>query len=180
MKKAIILGSILLLSFFLVGCDDWLTTTQTFTYEIDDIASTNQDVDVYWLDLTTNSTYEEHRDNIRSVDQISVVGRIINHGTADAAAEIWADTTEQYNTPNEVRDNSRLIFATPIPLPLPPGETTLVDWSNGLEYMEDGAIPYLDSLVRYEGAFAIYGLAAETPFDIEIQAEVVITVTVGR
>jgi hypothetical protein len=35
-------------------------------------------------------------------------------------------------------------------------------------------------LIMHEGAFALYGLAAETPFDIDIQAEVVITVTVGR
>ena len=39
---------------------------------------------------------------------------------------------------------------------------------------------YLESLIMDEGIFAIYGMADDPPFDIEVQAEIVITLTLGR
>jgi len=176
MKKILILGIIILFSLSLLSCDSWMTTTQTFTYEIDDIASTDQDVEMYSLDLTTNEDYAEHRDQIRSVDQVSIVGRITNNLETEASAQIWADTSDAYTTVEGVTNNATLIFATP--MPLPGGSITSIDWSDGLEYMEN--TDYLNDLIINEGQFALYGLAADTPFDITIEAEVVITVTVGR
>jgi hypothetical protein len=174
MRKYIFVGLVGLMAVIYFGCG--IPTTQiTLTYRIDDIASTDQNVDKYWLDLTTEPDYEEHRDNIREIESIAIVAIVINNGDVAASGEVWVDTDSNYTEPDTVTTYATRVFVSPT---VDPGDTLRINWGDAYIYMEGDE--YLDSLIMDEGAFAVYGLADQTPFDIRIIAEVVITLTVGR
>ena len=176
MRKLLLLSLIAVMSFWVLSCDSWITTTQTLTYVIDTLGNTEENYDKYVLDLATDEDYQEHRDQIRSVDQISIVGRIINNRETVANAELWVDTDTLHSSGEEVIANATRIFT--LPDPIPGGVTTSVNWEEGLTYMEN--TEYLEGLIMEEGIFAIYGMADDPPFDMEVQAEIVITITIGR
>lgn len=174
MTKLLLFALISLAGLGLLSCG--ITTINlTLTYDVDEIASTDDAVDVYELDLTTNSDYEEHKDNIKSVDQVSIVAWLYNNLPEDASAEIWVATDDSYTTAEEVRDHATRVLV--LPEPIPGNDSVLISWENGLTYMEN--TDYLTDLIMNEGAFAIYGIAAETPFDVRVVSEVVISLTVG-
>lgn len=174
MKKLLLFALISLTGLGLLSCG--ITTVNlTLTYHIDDIASTDDAVEVYTLDLNSDSDYEEHKDNIKSVDQIGVVAWLYNNLPSEATAEIWVATDDSYTTAEEVRDHGTRVFV--LPEPIPASDSVLISWENGLTYMEN--TDYLTDLIINEGTFAVYGIAAETPFDVKVVSEIVISLTVG-
>ncbi|MCP4580841.1 MAG: hypothetical protein GY839_04440 [candidate division Zixibacteria bacterium] len=177
MKKILLIGLIAMLSFWAFSCDSWITTTTTLTYVIDTLGNTEENFDKYVLDLATDEDYAEHRDQIRSVDQISFVGFIVNNNETVANAELWVDTDTMHSSIAEVEDNATLVFTLPEPFD-GGGVTTWVNWEEGLSYMEN--TEYLEGLIMDEGTFAIYAMADDPPFDMEIQAELVVTLTLGQ
>jgi len=173
MKKYIWLSAAALLLIGIVGCG--ITTGQfTIVYSVDDIASTDNDVEMYWLDLNSEPDYADHKDNLKNVESIAIVAFLWNHADEDASGEVWVATDSMYTTADEVRDNGTRIFVSPS---IPANDSLMVDWEDSYAHMEN--VDYLEDLIMDVGAFAIYGLADETPFDVEIQAEIVITLTAG-
>jgi len=177
MRKLLLFGLIAILAFAALSCDSWITTTQTLTYVIDTLGNTDESFDKYVLDLATDEDYQEHRDQIRSVDQISIVGFIVNNRETVGNAELWVDTDTMHSSVEEVEAGATMVFTLPEPF-AGGGLTTWVNWEEGLAYMEN--TDYLKDLIMNEGTFAIYAMADDPPFDMEIQAEIVITLTLGR
>jgi len=174
-KLSVLLGILIVLT--LVSCDSWLTGTFTATYDIDDIASTNDAVDTYVLDLNDNEDYAEHRENIESVDQVSIIGWIINRSSNPIAGEFWVAEDDNLITPDDVRNSATLIFATPITLP-DENDSVFINWQDGLGSMVN--VDTLRNYIQNVGAFTVYGLADEMPFSVEMDIEIVITFTAGR
>ena len=53
----------------------------------------------------------------------------------------------------------------------------MINWEDSYAHMEN--VDYLEDLIINGGTFTVYGLADETPFDVYIDAEIVITFTAG-
>lgn len=175
MKKYIwpIAVAVFLLS--IAGCS--ITTGQfTIVITVDGIASTDDDVHMELADLNEEQVYVDHRDDIRNIESVTIVAHIVNNSTAVAQGEIWVSTNSTYTTADEIRnsEDARRVFISP-PIAID-GEMT-IDWQNGFSHMEN--VEYLEDLIINEGVFAVYGLASETPFDVYMDAEIVITFTAG-
>ena len=177
MKTKLIFIIIAISAITALNCDSWITGTFTITYDIDDIISSDSNIGGYLLDLNDEEDYEEHRDDIKSIDQVNIIGWIKNRSSVPVAGEIWVDLNDSLFTPDAVRDSATLVFATPIPIP-GPADSIFIDWPDGLQYMQN--MDTLKNYIQNIGYFAMYGLADEAPFDIEMDLEVVITITVGR
>lgn len=175
MRKYILIAFIAILGIGISGC--LLTGQVTFVESIDIGATTDDDVSMFWLDLNVNDDYSDNIDKLKSIDAISIVAKLINNNPDDSvSAEIYvdSDTSYDYSIPDTVEDHARRIFWSP---KIPPNDTLVIEWNDSFLFMEN--IPYLENLVRNGGAFAVYGLADRTPFDIWIEAEIVITMTFG-
>ncbi len=175
MKNYILMGLIAVIGLGITGC--LLTSQMTIVEDIDIGVTTSDDVSLYWLDLNANEDYLEHKDKIKNVDAISLVAWIYNNTTSPVYAEIWVDTdtTYDYSIPDTVRAHATRIFVSP---EIPGDDSLLIDWNDSFQYMEN--VDYLENLVMDVGAFAVYGLASDIPFDINIIGQIVVTLTVGN
>lgn len=174
MYKSILKLTIPLVVVFIVGCGIG-TGTFTFTYEIDDtIVSSNATLDKINIDLTTESTYEDYKDKIKSVDQVAVVGLVVNnHSLVTVSGEVWLAYNGSYTDPEVVKDNGVRIFISP---EIDPGEQLSINWEDGLAYIEN--FSDLQDAIK-TGNFWIYGLGDKDEFDVTMDIDIIITFTAG-
>lgn len=175
MKKYILLTGLALLVIGIAGCG--ITTGQfTIVFDIDGIASTDEAVNMQMVDLNEEEVYQDHQDNLRDVESVAIVAIITNNSNLPASGEVWVSTNDSYTTAEEITsaDDAKRIFSSPA---IPAGEDLMINWEDSYAHMEN--VDYLEDLIINGGTFTVYGLADETPFDVYIDAEIVITFTAG-
>jgi hypothetical protein len=170
MRKSTRYTLAVMLSLLVVACLG--TGTITFIFDIDEFTSSSSGMEKREIDLTTNSDYNDNKDRIKSVDQVSVVGWFINEESAANSAEIFVSDVE-YSDPDSVRDYATRVFTSPV---IPGDDSVFVNWSDALAQIEN--LPYLKERVD-DGYFWLYGLAESSPFRIRCRITLLITITVG-
>ena len=170
-----IIGFLLTLT---IGCDQIATGTFVFSEEIDEeIQTSNTVIDMVAVDLTLNEDYMDHRDDIISVDEISIIGTFENmHSSNTASGEAWLAFYGGHMTADEVRDDpdAFLVFVSP---DIAPGTTFEIEWSEAPVYMRN-VDDFADVIIE-DGQFWIYGLGSGEEFDFHIDVDILITVTIG-
>jgi len=179
MKKLILLMLIFTIPIFL-GCaiiPPIATGTETFTYEIDELDSTDDTIDSKVINLFENEDYVEHRENIVSVDHISMTGTITNYSGITLGFVTFADGDESsnYTTIHELETYATRVFRDPGLIP--PGESSDdIVWETGDDWILDPT--FIANLIINDGIFKIYAVASEAPFAYEADLTLVITVSV--
>lgn len=171
MKKRAFTISAVLLSLLIAGCIG--SGTVRLEYEIDEFVSSSDGLIVREINLADNEDYDDNKDKIKSVDQVTVVGWMVNLEPVDNFAEIWIADVGTYSTPAEVRANATRVFISPV---ISGNDSLFIDWSDGLAHIEN--IPTLKDAAE-AGHFWLYGLAAESPFTVRFRIGLVIILTVG-
>jgi hypothetical protein len=171
MKKYAKFGAPLLAIAVLAGCVG--TGTITFKYEIDEFYSSGDYIEIREIDLTDNSDYNDNKDKIKSIDQVTVLGWIFNEEPVANQAEIWLSESELYPDADSVREYATRVFSVPA---VPGNDSVFIDWENGLDHLEN--IPVLKDAAD-AGYFWLYGLAQNSPFAFRFRIGLVITMTVG-
>ena len=171
MKKYLSFAIAFLVPIFIAGCV--ASGTIIIVFDLDEFVSSSTGMEVVEVDLTTNSDYQDNKDKIKSIDQVTVTGWFINQETADNQAEIWLAYTGSYATPAEVRSNATRVFVSPV---IPGNDELFIDWADGLSHIEN-----IDALkdAAEDGHFWLYGLAADSPFTVRFEITLVITMTAG-
>jgi len=169
MKKLLTLGTALLLPAFMAGCI--ATGTFVFVFDIEGNQSSPVSILAQMVDLTENDEYNDHKDKIKSIDAVAVVGEITNNLPAETVGQIWI-SDELYVTPDEVRQNATLVFETPS---IPGNSTIFIDWSDGLS-----RIQHFDELKAQveSGNFIVYGISTGA-FDLFFDLNLIVTFTAG-
>lgn len=170
------LALVTLLAISLIVACGIATGSFTIGYELDGpIESTDADLDREVIDLTTISDYNDHKDEIKSVDNIAVVGTAYNYGNTPVSGEVWlVDFPDSnYTDPDTVRYYGTRIFVSPV---IQPGEELVIDWANGLDYIEN----FSDVQAAVElGQFVLYGLGDSQFFYVYFDVSIIITFTAG-
>jgi|GEM_PF-6919589 len=173
MKKTLLFGLIALSGLLIAGC---LVTGQVTIIEDVDIGVTsNSNIGKFHLNLNENEDYADKIDKIKSIDAVSFVARIWNREDSASTAAIYISSSGSYSTVDQIEDNAIKVLETP---PVPANNSILIGWNDSYQYMHN-----LDSLFRYVkdvGEFYVYAIASPVPFDDSIQAQIVITMTVGN
>ncbi len=171
MKKYLTFAAALLVPIYIAGCI--ASGTIIITYDIDEFISSSSGIWNEEIDLTTNSDYNDNKDKIKSIDQVTVTGTLTNLEDSTAQAEIWLADTGNYATQAQVRANATRIFTSP---PIPGNSAIFISWSDGLSHIENlGALK--DAA---DGShFWLYGLAENSPFTVRFKITLVITMTAG-
>jgi hypothetical protein len=120
-------------------------------------ASTNTAVTREDVDLTTDSDYNDHKDDLKGLADVAVLGKITNSGSADIGVEVWmtgGPTT--YTTPSEVTTNGTKLWG---PFNLPAGDTKQVPWDESAKLFTSTGKALLINEIKGDGQFTIYAIA---------------------
>ncbi len=172
-KILVLLSALLVLSVF-CGCEGLIVGTFVISLDIDggDIV-TQDDFSKFYVDLTTESEWNDHKDEIKDIDNVGFQLWVTNSGATAVTGQLFASTDSSYADTAAVRDSATLVLDG---LTLPPG-ATYVDWPSSLTYLRE--VDKLKQLVE-GGTFAIYALTTTLPFTITVDsATVIVTVTAG-
>lgn len=172
-KMLILLSALLMLSVF-YGCEGLIVGTFVISIDIKggDIV-TKDDFTKFYVDLTKESEWNDHKDEIKYIDNVGFQLWVTNNGPMAVTGQLFASTDSSYADTATVRDSATLVLDG---LTLPPG-ATYVDWPSSLTYLCE--VDKLKNLVK-GGKFAVYALTTTLPFTITVDsATVIVTVTAG-
>ena len=120
-------------------------------------ASTDTAVSREDVDLTTESDYQDHKNDLKGLSDVAVLGKITNSGAADIGVEIWmtaAGTT--YSTPTQVTTNGTKLWG---PFNLSAGATKQVGWDESAKLFSSTGKALLINEIKGDGQFTIYAIA---------------------
>jgi len=175
MKKAIaimpIAGILLLAGCFIVA------VTVVIDYQINSADLFQEsDFEYFAVDLTSDETWDDHKDDIKYIDNVGFIMWVDNNGASDATGELYIARTHDVSitSADDVKDNTTRILSG---LVLEPG-ANYIDWASSLAYVEN--IDSLRTIVE-TGTFVIYATTETLPFDLQVDSAVVIvTGTAGK
>jgi hypothetical protein len=172
MKFAIVIAMAAVLALVIGGC--LVTTQTTFTQRVDVVAATNTAVTPVVIDLNEESDYVDNKDNIKSIDELSVVAIITNKLDAPARVRLYLSNDETLTTVDEVKSQATLVFESP---EVPASSKLKIGWADGFKYVQNRKA--IEKEVFGDGKFVIYVVAKDTPFNLDVKAEIVVTITAG-
>lgn len=130
------------------------------------------------VDLNLVSAYQNHKHDLEDVNDLALVGRITNKGSAATSVEMWmvANPGTPLTTATAVRSQGTRIWG---PLPIAAGATRNVDWGVSAPLFKNR--PALVSEIKGDGRFDLYLIGASDPFSLRIENGALIAViTAGR
>lgn len=136
--------------------------------------STDDALNKKTVDLTTNSTWRDHKDDIEDIIDVKFKVTIQNHASSAATGEVYVSAVS-YTTLADVRANATRVLHG---ISVAPGATVTIGFDESATYRE-----HLDELLALvkDGTFYLYGIAENTPFNIEIKtgSQLLVTFSAG-
>jgi hypothetical protein len=167
-----LLLSVLAVTLVLCGC----IVSGQFVVVIDwgGFASTDTTLNSKHVDLTTNSTWVDHKDDIQDIIDVKFKVTIHNAMSTEATGEVYVSSAS-YTTLSEVKSSATRILHG---ISIAASATKTIGFDESVAYREN--LDVLLSLVK-EGSFYIYGIAENTPFSIEIMegSQLLVTFSAG-
>lgn len=157
-----------LLAVTLIMGSSCITTGNVMVVEyIDDFdAQTETNLDYERVDLTTNSDWQEHRDDIAGIDDMGFACRITNNANSPATGQLYLYDPKNDNdsllTISEVQQEAIKVLDGIV---VPAGETREIEWQESYDYLEN----FDDAKnIIFSEKFQVYFIAANTPFNIRV------------
>ena len=174
-RNMIIGGSILLCLVF-VGC---LLITKTFTivvYIDATIQSDDDNVGREYFTLEGNDVWEDHKDEINSIESVEFAAKITNWENTEATGQVYISDNGALNTPAAIQNNATLILDG---ISIPPGEQVVIEREESAQYI----MHFEELRAQVEsGDFYVYAVADNVPFHIEVAESlaVIVSFTAGN
>lgn len=176
-RLRVIVPSLLLAALVGTGC---VLTSGQFLVQVDlgdvtvNVVNATTLLDGYYVDLTTNGTWKDHKGDIKSIEDLALVGDIHNSGASSVTMSAYLLDGNPGPQP------AGNVIATGIrvwgPITVAAGATEHVDWDRSSAlFGADGKAALLDR-VKGTGQFTLYGTANTAPFTFEIKNGVFIVV----
>jgi len=150
------------------GC--MLTSGQfAVTYGLPDPISVNSSIsETFDVDLNTVSEYNDHKDQIKRVEDMALVGQFTNNGASEAQIEVWLVRDPSAIGPPQ--QNGTRLWG---PLTLAGHASEKVDWDRSAALF-DGRQALIDE-VKGDGSFALY-VVANGAFSVRVTEGTLIVV----
>jgi hypothetical protein len=145
------------------------TATDSFGEPIPDLDAIGGVFDETAVDLTENSTFEDHQDEIRLIDRVGFSTRIVNNSGTPATVSLYVSDTPGLTDP---ANEARVLFDK---IPVPAGGRD-ISYDESVELLQN--FEYLQTVV--EDGLLIFYSTADGNFDLTFtQIVAIITFTVG-
>lgn len=122
------------------------------------------------VDLNTIGIYNDHKQDLKRVEDLALVGDIRNNGNASVQAEVWivpAATT----APTGIVAGAVKLWG---PVTVPANSTVTVDWNESSKLFV-GRQTLIDE-IKGDGVFGLYLAAPSVTYDISTTNAAIITV----
>lgn len=152
-------GCILVSGQFLLdfSLDDFTTTTET--------AVTSAEID-----LTGESDYQDHKDDLKAIADIAVLGKITNNGSEAVGAEVWIapNSSTIYTTADDVKAYTTKLWG---PFTVQPGaaNAVTVDWNKSSTLFSTAGKQMLLDEAKGDGMFTLYAIGDKTTYNITVE-----------
>lgn len=125
------------------------------------ITSTNASLEQLHIDLTDNETWQDHKDDIKSIIDVKFECKFTNNLSDSASGELYV-SKNLYATVSDVKNNATLVFSG---LGLAGNESREVTFSESSTYISN-----LDTVLGLleDGEFYLYGIANEDDFSVTV------------
>ena len=120
----------------------------------------------YHVDLSTNSTYNDHKKDIKSLEDIALVGSVHNTGVSSLTLNVYL-----------VDDNSGASTGTRVwgPLTVAAGATEKLDWDRSSALFGAGKALLL-AYIKSGDPFTLHAVGSSAPFTFDFNDAVLIAV----
>jgi hypothetical protein len=124
------------------------------------------------VDLNTVSEYNDHKDQLKRVEDLALVGNFTNNSSTAVHVEVWIvpDASRLNLTPQQLQDNGTRLWG---PLAVAGNSTEKVDWDRSSALFV-GRQTLIDE-VKGDGDFALY-VVASGAFDVTVRKGTLIVV----
>jgi hypothetical protein len=126
-----------------------------------------------YVDLTGNSTYNDHKDDIKSLEDIALIGSIHNTGVASSTISVYLVD----GNPGAIPASQVITSGTQVwgPLTVAAGATETLDWKSSTKLFGAGKATLL-AHIKSGTNFSLYALSNNSPYSFDITNAVFIAV----
>jgi hypothetical protein len=126
------------------------------------------------VNLLENEDWQDHKEDINSIDDIGFACRITNHESSAASGQLYVSKLKEQTTVESIKDNAILVLDG---ITVNPGETREIKWGESHDFIMN-----FESVkdVIFSENFWVYFIAAETPFEITVDDIVLIMSINGK
>lgn len=178
MKKTVLLFAKLSLAlvalFFILGTSCITTGNVMVAEYLDDlIGQTDQNFDKGEIDLTNNGDWQEHKDQLNSIDDIGFACVIKNNTSTVATGQIYI-SDKAYSTADAARVGAVKILDGIV---VAANATREIKWQDSYDFLTN-----FDEAKRiiYTEHFYVYFMVKETPFSIDVTKIVIFLSVNGK
>ena len=118
-----------------------------------------------YVDLTGNSTYNDHKSDIKSLEDLALVGSIHNTGLASTTISVYLVD----GNPGAISSATVISTGTQVwgPLTVASGATETLDWNRSAKLFGAGKATLL-AHIKGGTNFTLYALSNTSPFSFDI------------
>lgn len=161
-----------------------LTSGQIFAhFDLPDpftINSTSSAFERVVVDLNTIEEYEEHKDKLKGLSDVALVGRFTNVGGQAGAVEVWMTAgITNHATATEVRANGVRLWG-PGTLPAGAGAVRTIGWDESAALFTAEGKRLLIQETKGDGTFTIYAIGTAGTYEIRVDnGALILTISAG-
>ncbi|HEU4725492.1 MAG TPA: hypothetical protein VFU59_09385 [Candidatus Eisenbacteria bacterium] len=142
-------------------------------------ATTSSNIVAEQIDLNTNDDYNDHKEDLKAMVDIAVLGKVTNNDAGAVGVEVWMTPgTTNYTTSTEISNNATKLWG---PFVVLGNATKTVDWNESAALFTTAGKAMLLSEVKGDGQFTLYAIGNTTTYDINVDNGVLaITLDFGK
>ncbi|HEU4335318.1 MAG TPA: hypothetical protein VFT32_12560 [Candidatus Eisenbacteria bacterium] len=137
-------------------------------FELDNFnISTETAVTSQVVDLNTEEDYNDHKEDLKAVADIAVLGTLTNNGGGAIGFEVWmtADETTDFTTSAQVSAGATKLWG---PFVVLPGASKTVDWNESAQLFTPAGKALLLNEAKADGKFKVYAIGNSTTYNIDV------------
>jgi len=133
------------------------------------VTVTNSTISKQNVDLNTNDDYDEHKDDLKAIADIAVLGKLTNNGSNAIGVEVWMTATDT-NLADEaaVRAGAIRLWG-PFNVAAGPGTSETVDWNESATLFNAAGKTALLNEVKGDGQFTLYAIGNDTTYNVSVE-----------
>jgi hypothetical protein len=123
--------------------------------------------------------YEDHKDDLKGLADVAVLGKLTNTGSADIGVEVWMTAAATaYTTPTEVTTNATKLWG---PFNVKAGDSQQVGWDESAKLFDNTGKAVLLGEIKGDGKFTIYAIGNAGTYSFKVDNGVLaLTIEAGK
>jgi|SRR5437867_9740571 len=126
-----------------------------------------------YVDLPSKGTYRDHRNDIKTLEDLALLGSVHNTGSSSVTLSVYVIDGNSGPLPvSTITSGGTRVWG---PLTVAAGATEVLDWDRSSVLFGSGKAKLLDE-IKNGGQFTLYLVSSTTPFEFDIKNAVFIAV----